>query len=235
METQEAPTEGSTDVTRPKPRWKIHRRVTLALQLVLAVGAGLAVWQGQWLTALTTLGIMGVTLLPMTLGRRFRVFIPPEFELLAVVFVFASLFLGEVGGFYTRFWWWDAALHTASGFLLGILGFLLVHVLNEKEDVELHMKPSFVALFAFMFAVGLGALWEIFEFGMDQLLGLNMQKSGLMDTMWDLIVDTMGALVISGLGFLYITTAGNDSFLERWIDGFIGENPRLFGKTDDKM
>ena len=113
---------------------------------------------------------------------------------------------------------------------MGITGFLLVHVLNEHEEVEIHMKPRFVALFAFMFAMGMGAVWEIFEFGMDQFFGLNMQKSGLVDTMWDLIVDAVGALVISLLGFGYLRTAGTNSFLERWIDAFIESNPRMFPK-----
>ncbi|MEX1237387.1 MAG: hypothetical protein WD994_03870, partial [Pseudomonadales bacterium] len=164
----------------------------------------------------------------------FRVFIPAEFELVAVAFIFASLFLGEIYGYYTRFWWWDIALHTTSGLLLGVIGFLLVHVLNETEDIGLHMKPGFVAFFAFLFAVGIGALWEIFEFCMDRLLGLNMQKemlgdpSGLTDTMWDLIVDAIGALVIAMVGYGYLKKAGNRSFLERWIQSFIQANPRLF-------
>ena len=143
----------TSPVTRP-----LHRRLKLLLQFVLVVALGLSAWRGRWVTAAAVLGIVTITALPAVLGRRFRVFIPPEFELLAILFAFASLFLGEVHGYYIRFWWWDAALHTASGFLLGIFGFLLVHVLNEKEEIELHMKPAFVALFAFMFAVGCGAL-----------------------------------------------------------------------------
>lgn len=207
---------------------KIHRRFTLGLQAVLIVGIALALLEGQWLAAFTTSGIVVVTLLPLLLGRRFRVFVPPEFEFLAIVFVFASLFLGEVHGYYVRFWWWDAVLHMASGFLLGILGFLLVYVLNETEAVELHMKPGFVALFAFTFAVAIGAVWEIFEFAMDSLLGLDMQKSGLVDTMWDLIVDTFGGAVIAYLGYGYVRAAGTNSFLERWIRRFIEQNPRFF-------
>ena len=206
----------------------LHKRLTLFLQLTLLIGAILAVMQGRWLAATVTAGIIGVTLLPLVLGRRLAVHIPPEFEVLAVVFAYASLFLGEVHGYYIRFWWWDVVLHIGSGFLLGILGFLLVYVLNEVESVDLHMRPRFVALFAFMFAVGMGALWEIFEFGMDQLFGLNMQKSGLVDTMWDLIVDTGGAIVISLLGWSYLEKAGSSSFLERWIAAFVRANPRLF-------
>lgn len=216
-------------------RASVHRRISFVLQGILLVGAGTALWGGQWATALITLGIIAVTLAPLVLHRRVRVFVPPEFELLAVAFVFASLFLGEVRGYYVRFWWWDVLLHTFSGFLLGIVGFLLVHVLNEKEEIGLHMNPGFVAFFAFLFAVGVGALWEVFEFAMDQLFGMNMQKAmlgdpaGLTDTMWDLIVDTLGALVISVLGYGYLKTAGNDSFLERWIGGFVEANPQLFG------
>lgn len=210
----------------------IHKRLTLFLQLTLLIGSVVAAVQGRWLAAITTLGIIVVTFLPLILGRRFAVRIPPEFEVLAVVFAYASLFLGEVHGYYIRYWWWDVVLHIGSGFLLGILGFLLVYVLNEVENVDLHMRPRFVALFAFMFAVGMGTLWEIFEFSMDQVFGLNMQKSGLIDTMWDLIVDAGGAVVISLLGWSYLRKAGSSSFLERWIATFVSSNPRLFKFRD---
>lgn len=221
------------DLTRHKANTagidqRLHRRVTLVLQLALVVGIGLEVSAGQWLNVATTTAVLALTLLPMVLGRRFNVFVPPELEVLALLFVFAALFLGEVRGYYVRFWWWDLVLHSASGFLLGIVGFLLVYVLNEKEDLALHMKPAFVALFAFMFSVGLGALWEIFEFVMDSLFHLNMQKSGLVDTMWDLIVDAAGALVIATLGYGYLRKARNISFLERWIARFIQANRRFF-------
>jgi len=213
---------------------QIHRRLTFLLQAILVIEVVVALWGQQWLTAIVTIGIIAVTLAPFLLARLLRVFIPPEFVLLAIGFVFASLFLGEVYDYYARFWWWDIALHSTSGFLLGIVGFLLVHVLNETEDIGVHMKPGFVAFFAFLFALGTGALWEIFEFSMDSFFGMNMQKpmfgdlSGLTDTMWDLIVDTLGALIISVLGYSFIKTAGNKSFLERWINTFIENNPRLF-------
>lgn len=211
----------------PFPR-SLLGRIRLTLRIILLVGLALALWQGQWLNALAVAAIMIITLLPTLLGQRFHVYIPSEFEALTVILIFASLFLGEYHGYYARFWWWDALLHTASGFMLGIFGFLLVYVLNEKEELEFHMKPGFVALFAFMFAVGMGTLWEIFEFSMDSLFGLNMQKSGLLDTMGDLIVDALGALVIAILGYGYLKTAAKRSFLERWIRRFIEANPRMF-------
>ena len=83
-----------------------------------------------------------------------------------------------------------------------------------------------------------GAIWEIFEFSMDQFFGMDMQKemlgdpSGLTDTMWDLIVDTVGAALIALMGFGYLRTRGNESFLEQWIDRFIEANPGLFRRSE---
>ncbi|WP_372591963.1 hypothetical protein [Guyparkeria sp.] len=211
----------------------IHQRITLVLQVIMLIELAFAIWEQQWLTAVMTVFILLLTLAPL-LMRRFVVFIPAEFKLLATVFIFASLFLGEIHGYYTRFWWWDVVLHAASGFLLGIVGFLMVYVLNEKKSIRFHMTPGFVALFAFTFAVAIGALWEIFEFVMDQIVGTNMQKamlddpSGLTDTMLDLIVDTVGAAVIAILGYGYLKVAAGKSFLEQWIAAFLEGNPRLF-------
>lgn len=123
----------------------IHHRLTYILQAILVLEIVVAAWRQNWLAAVATIGIVLITLSPRFLRKFFRVIIPPEFALLAIVFVFAALFLGEIRGYYTRYWWWDIALHSGSGFLLGIIGFLLVYVLNETEDISLRMKPGFVA------------------------------------------------------------------------------------------
>ncbi|MCX4190170.1 hypothetical protein [Methylophaga sp. OBS3] len=217
---------------------KNYKRLTLILQAILVVGLAGAIWEQQWLNAVIICSVIVLSLYPLYLAKHFRVLIPAEFQLLTIGFVFAAVFLGEVHGYYTRFWWWDIVLHTSSGFLLGIIGFLLVYVMNESERINLNMRPGFVAFFAFLFALGAGTLWEIFEFATDSLLGTNMQKpmlgddSGLTDTMWDLIVDAIGALIISVLGYGYIKTTNESSFLERMIQRFIRSNPRLFRRDN---
>lgn len=214
---------------------KIHKRVTIGLQAVMAAGLALELYERQWLNVVIVTSILLLTTLPAVMARRIRIVIPAEFELLTIAFIFASLFLGETRDYYGRFWWWDIALHTTSGGLLGVLGVLLVYILNETPRIDLHMRPGFVAFFAFCFAVTIGALWEIFEFVMDQFVGTNMQKamlgdpSGLTDTMWDLIVDTLGALAISLVGYLYMKR-GVESIVERWIRRFIASNPELFSR-----
>ncbi len=214
---------------------RIRLGVVLALQAVMAVELVVLLLQGSWASGVWLLAIMAVTSAPVLLGHRLPVRIPAEYELLAIVFVFAALFLGEFHSYYERFWWWDIVLHSTSGLLLGIVGFLLVYVLNENRRIDLHMRPGFVALFAFAFAVTAGTLWEIFEFAADRLFGMQMQKpmlgdpSGLTDTMWDLIVDTLGAALISGFGWWHMKS-GRRSFIDTWTDRFVAKNPRLFSR-----
>ena len=188
---------------------------------------------GQWLNGLQVATIMGLTLAPVALGSRLPIRIPPEFQMLSIAFVFASLFLGEIQSYYELVWWWDISLHATSGLLFGIVGFLLVYVLNENERIDISLRPRFVALFAFVFAIAVGALWEVFEYAMDQALGVQMQKprlgdpSGLTDTMWDLIFDTLGAFLISAFGWWYMIR-DERSFIENWIRKFNRINRKFF-------
>lgn len=214
------------------PARRAHMLILAILQSVMAIQFVLLILREDWPQAAFVGGVMALTLAPVLF--RMPVEIPSEIQIVAILFVFASLFLGEVHDYYQRFWWWDAALHTTSGLLLGLLGFMFVYILNEDAHVDIHMPPSFVALFAFFFAVALGGIWEIFEFAMDETFGTNMQPatandpSGLTDTIQDLIVDTLGAAIVSLFGWRYLARA-RTSRVDNWAKRFIQRNPQIFG------
>lgn len=212
---------------------RVHRFLVIFLLVILGIELVAVIYEGHWIHAFLIVAISLVTLFPILLGRQYQIHIPAEFQILTVLFVFSALFLGEIRDYYGRLWWWDMALHASSGLMLGIFGFLLAYILNKEPLVKMSLRPSFVALFAFMFAVTIGTLWEIFEFTMDKVFGTNMQKpmlgddSGLTDTMSDLVLDVLGALIISLLGWWHMVR-GERSFIERWIRKFIDRNPGLF-------
>jgi len=212
---------------------KIKRWIVFIIVTIMAIDLIVVVSEGLWLSGFLILTIALLILLVTVFSDRLAVQIPAEFQVLALVFVFSALFLGEVRSYYTRIWWWDIALHSTSGLLMGILGFLLVYVLNASEKIAFSMTPRFVAFFAFMFAVAVGAIWEILEYSMDVIFGANMQKamfndpSGLTDTMWDMIVNAIGAAFISILGWWYLIR-DRRSFIDIWIHKFIKRNPSWF-------
>ena len=158
------------------------------------------------------LGIV-VIHIPMLFARQFKIELPTPLFIMYTVFLYAAIFLGEVRSFYYKIPYWDLILHTFSSIMTGCLGFMLVALLNRSEEASLKLSPFFVAMFAFCFSLAVGAVWEIYEFSVDGLLNMNMQKfitdegvvlpghAALSDTMTDLIIDAVGALLASVAGY----------------------------------
>lgn len=207
-------------------------KLTLAIQFLLIAGLVLFVLRRDWENVFLTAIVILLTLVPAFLWRTYRIVIPPEFQLISAGFVFLSLFLGSAADFYYRYWWWDVVLHTSSGFLLGIIGFVALFLLNNTDRLPQGMKPSFLCIFGVMFAITLGVVWEIFEFAVDSIApDINMQsrETGVVDTMQDLIVDTIGAVIVGFMGYAYLKT-GKYSMIADGVRAFIEKNPRYFSR-----
>lgn len=201
-----------------------------AVWAVLALAIVTAVLSQHWSNVFVTVTAFLLTLLPLAVSKRLDIKLPAAFLVGIVLFVFATLFLGEVFDFYERFWWWDILLHGSSAIGVGIVGFVFVFYLFEGDKYA--APPWALAAIAFALAVALGVIWEIFEFGMDQIFGLNMQKSGLVDTMTDLIVDAVGAAIAAVSGFFWLK--GRQVGVAGMIEEFVQLNRKGFRKLRDR-
>lgn len=180
----------------------IHRSlIVTAVRAFLIVEFFSALITERWSVAFIAVVTLVLTFVPEIVVRRLGVKLPLTFISAITLFVFATIFLGEVLDFYERYWWWDILLHGGSSVGFGLIGVVFALFLFEGDRYA--APPWALSLIAFSFAVTIGSLWEIFEFGMDQIFGTNMQKSGLVDTMGDMIVNTLGASVAAGSGFLF--------------------------------
>lgn len=165
--------------------------------------------------------------LPSIVSHRWNLDIPNFIYVMYYIFLYCAIFLGEVLDFYYVVPHWDTILHFFSGAMLGALGFILVNWLNESAEVRVSLSPAFVALFSFCFALSCGAVWEIYEYTVDGLLGLNMQKfitasgqvlighQALRDTMKDLIVDALAALMMALVGYARLKLGRQSSSNEK--------------------
>lgn len=206
--------------------WPDRLQLGMAWLLQLAILGVLisSLVENRWLVAFTAAGVFVLTFLPSIIERQLKVQLPVEFTLVTCVFLYASFGLGEVGEFYRKFWWWDLLLHSFSAMVMGLIGFLTIYVFYYTHRVQ--MAPVYVAVVSFGFAVTVGTLWEIFEFLMDLGFGFNMQKSGLVDTMTDLMVDALGGVVAAAIGYRYVKRGG--AIADRLLRRFVARNPGLF-------
>lgn len=224
---------------KSKSNMIISNLVRIAL-IVLYIRAWLVSDHSQDFLIILT---FAMTYFPSILEKRFGVYLPNGLQILITLFIFAAQVLGEMNGFYTKVPWWDLMLHTISGTVLGMIGFLFVYLLNEKGDANVNLSPIFVILFAFCFALTIGVFWEFFEYGSDRLLGYNMQRfrlpgeDGLVDTMNDLIVDAVGAGVACIFGWLYIKTQNDtlfNNFFDKWFISEVKKNEKAKNKENEE-
>lgn len=181
---------------------KIQFLLSAGLKVVVAVLALLNLWHRNDFFFVASLLVLFLMFLPAMIERRWRISFPPEIDLMIAILMCLHYVLGEYGGFYEKFFWWDILLHWINSFIFGFIGFIFAYALLLTE--RLKAQPMFVSMFAVFFAISIGVVWEIFEFAMDRNFGFNMQKSGLTDTMADLITDAAGAMLVGTVGFIYL-------------------------------
>ena len=140
-----------------------------------------------------------------------RTRLPVSWRLVYLGFIIAAMYLGEIHSFFYRFLWWDDLLHTCSAMLITYVAFLGFRLLYGKDMKSSGLRPVLPAICVFFFTMGFGALWELLEFGADQLLRVNMLKGrdstlpgsvydygrALINTMQDLGLDAVGALIVA--------------------------------------
>lgn len=207
--------------------WPYQIQVVISgfLQLAIFILIIELALKSLWLGAFTGSVAFALTFIPAILEHQLSVHLPIEFTLLTTAFLYASFVLGEVGDFYARFWWWDLMLHSLSSLTIGIIGFLMIYVFYMTNRISI--EPVYVAIITLCLAITTGTMWEIFEFTMDWFFHFNMQKSGLVDTMTDLIVNAVGSFIAAILGYFYVRD-GDSLIIDRLVHYFVEKNPKIF-------
>ncbi len=164
---------------KTKKKLVLYLILRIAIFAILVEQVRLQNFQNVFLCVLS----LGTFFLPAIVERKFDIELPDVLEAVIVLFVFATLILGEIEEYYVKFKYWDTILHTLNGFLMAAIGFSLVNILNKSERIHLTMSPGFVAFIAFCFSMTVGVMWEIYEFLMDMVVKTDMQK----DTWFPLI------------------------------------------------
>ncbi|MBM2575887.1 hypothetical protein JQC91_06190 [Jannaschia sp. Os4] len=180
---------------------------------------------GWWAWAAVAAACLALTaLLPAftaVSGLRF----PVRLTVGVAAFCAGALLFGELGDGYEMVPWWDMALHVVSMAALAVVGTALA--LLPTGGARPRTPVWVLATLAFGFAMMVGALWEVMEFGLDAAFGFETQDTGLDDTMWDVIANAVGALWGAAAGAVALVRGRG------WVPGgllldWIALNPVLY-------
>lgn len=172
-------------------------------------------YENVFLCALTLI----LLVMPSFIQVRLKIELPTALEIIILFFIFAAEILGEIQSYYIRFPFWDTVLHTMNGFLAAAIGFALVDILNRTKKISFQLSPAFMAVVAFCFSMTIGVIWEFFEFGMDRIFGLDMQKDTIVNSIHSVMLDpTNSNIPVEIKGITDVVVNGHSLGLGGYLD-----------------
>ena len=93
----------------------------------------------------------------------------------AVMYIVCTLYsigpmLGDCYRLYYVVDWFDKLLHFLGGVIFALLGYFLFEKISDSARMR-----SMAVIFALCFSITVAGVWEFYEYGMDTLLGIDMQ------------------------------------------------------------
>lgn len=171
---------------------KVILTIYLVLRILVVATMVAQFFNGNYENVMLCVLTLVLFMLPSFCERRLHIDLPDTLEVIVLLFIFSAEILGEIQEFYILIPGWDTVLHTLNGFLCAAIGFSIVNILNGDKHTSMHLSPFYMAVTAFCFSMTIGVLWEFFEWGMDNLAGLDMQKDTVLTGFNTVMLDPQG-------------------------------------------
>lgn len=215
----------------PKPRDTVQRlketihkqpavfAVYVALRLIVLAELVMSIIRGEYESAFICLLVLALFILPFFIQQNFGIQLPSVLEIIILLFIFAAEILGELECYFITYPNWDSMLHITTGFLCAATGFALIDILNRNSRIKFQLSPVYVALAAFCFSMTVGVLWEFFEFGMDRVFHLDMQKDTVVQSITSVMLDpTNSNTPVTIDGIHSVAVNGQDLGFDGYLD-----------------
>ena len=193
--------------------------VYMVLRLIVLATLVFSILRGEYESAFICLLVLALFMLPFFIQQNFGIELPSTLEIIILLFIFAAEILGELKCYFITFSHWDSMLHTTTGFLCAATGFALIDILNRNSRIKFQLSPIYVALTAFCFSMTVGVLWEFFEFGMDRLFLMDMQKDTVVQSITSVMLDpTNSNIPVTIDGITSVAVNGQDLGFDGYLD-----------------
>ena len=193
--------------------------VYLVLRLMVLATLVSSVIRSEYESAFICLLVLVLFMLPFFIQQNFGIELPSTLEIIILLFIFAAEILGELECYFITFPYWDSMLHTTTGFLCAATGFALIDILNRNSRIKFELSPIYVALAAFCFSMTVGVLWEFFEFGMDRIFHMDMQKDTVVSSITSVMLDpTKKNIPVTIDGITSVTVNGQELGFGGYLD-----------------
>ncbi len=210
-----------TDENRSKgrserPDSKIYLVFIWLIRLVLLTSAVMETQTGRWHIFFIDLFAFILTFLPLGIRLALKISFPRAFKTGIYVSILLMVTIEKLleGNLVFVF----------LGFLLGIVGFILMYVMYYHKRVG--AVNFMVVLFSFCFSVSLGAVWDVFHYFMTDILKVRLEGFFHDYSPLGLVLIMIGAGTASVIGYIYLKFS-RKYFIQKVLSNFFKRNPNL--------
>lgn len=200
-----------------KSKKKFERMYFIIFKVLLILAAIISVYNQNWFNLL----LVFTTTLLVLIPNKKQSTMPNKLEIFILLLIYLSTFFGKTEFVENAILWARVFLYFIISLIIGIIGFALIYILNEEKKSVLRLNPLFIASTAFCFSLTIGAIWQIFRFGMDYVFQINIQNYNPSDALGFLAIHLIGAGITSLIGYSYLRSDDDKYFIKKILKKFI--------------
>jgi len=210
----------------PSPSRGVY--LTYFIQGLILLAVASSIMAGEYFLGFASGIAFLLTMAPTLVTRNLRLCFPWEVNLLIALSLYLHV-MGHVGEYYvTLAPYYDKLTHLISSATVGLIAFFLAILAEYRGDIR--VTRAAIVIFILTFTLAAGAAWEIYEFTLDQVFGMDLQH-GNTDTMVDLIVDLIGSVIVAVSIAIALAREERVQFVRLFADPCSKQVPEDF--TDD--
>lgn len=170
---------------------------------------------------------LGTPFVPPAIGLFYKIFRGrrvQQLDFLMLSFAFLAYPLGACLDFYRILPGFDKLAHSLSGVFVSLLCLIMYYYLKPEHDISAR-DASLAMAFVFFGSMAVAGLWEIGEYLLSFLVGLDLQRAaatGVTDSMHDMIVCLIGT--VATLPFVRRLALGRQDLLTGAVNAFVQMN-----------
>ena len=165
------------------------KKINNLLILIILIGS-IVVLNKSKLDLVNTLKILSIFLSINVINiLKLKIKIDDKINLVYIIFVILAHFLGVILNFYDKYPGYDKVIHFIFGLVAAYFSLFLL------KDSNINKKIGIIVI-----TLAMATLWEIYEYICSIIFNIDPQevlKTGVNDTMLDIIVAFIGSIIVS--------------------------------------
>ncbi len=145
---------------------------------------------------LACIKVMIMFLFPWLIELILKIKLPDVIIIVVLLFIFSAVILGEINSFYMRYPIWDVMLHTISGFVSTVCGYMIFIKKISRSSHTTGSEYFYILIAAVSLSMTIAVFWEFYEFGMDQIMFRDMQKDTIIHTIKSVKIGSSKSLTV---------------------------------------